>query len=425
MADSYAEDIVSAVLAAVTGLTTTGDNAFRGRVYEIPETSLPCVCVYQSGDFPLTNTSPWKFIDSELSIVVEAVVKDSSVQAETTLNQIRFEVAQFLQRDVTLGLSFVMNTTEGSASITLDGSTNEIVGRMRMEWVVLYRRVRDTFPQTSITAIGSGLNYPSISSPEGMAGLTSTSFAYLDPGVGQIRRYTVNTGTGAFTYSAQTTRANNKCDLTPTADDQLGVYYYLNSGTQSLIRRTSWSGAAWSDSGGSTSVGGSSAKVCKVATDVLVASTSAGGGVYSYAAGSYSLVASETPGTDGGPRPMAYRSDNLVAVLSPSGPHYHLRDWTWNGSTWSHSGNQLLVEVSGITQIIPMRSGTRLVAYSPTAHIAVVFDKIGASWFEIGRASVGSQSATLGTICGLAGTDYFVQVDATNKTFMLYHVEDI
>lgn len=142
MADHRAEDIVSAVLTKVTGLTTTGANAFRGRTYEIPETSVPCVCVYQGGDFPLTNTSPWKFIDSELSIVVEAIVKDSSVQAETTLNQIRFEVARALQQDVTQGLSYVMNTTEGSASITLDGSTNEVVGRMRMEWVVLYRRVR-------------------------------------------------------------------------------------------------------------------------------------------------------------------------------------------------------------------------------------------------------------------------------------------
>lgn len=142
MADHRAEDIVSAVLTKVTGLTTTGVNAFRGRTYEIPETSVPCVCVYQGGDFPLTNTSPWKFIDSELSIVVEAIVKDSSVQAETTLNQIRFEVSRALQQDVTQGLSYVMNTTEGSASITLDGSTNEIVGRMRMEWVVLYRRVR-------------------------------------------------------------------------------------------------------------------------------------------------------------------------------------------------------------------------------------------------------------------------------------------
>jgi len=277
-----------------------------------------------------------------------------------------------------------------------------------------------------ITAIGSGFNYPSISSPQGMAGLTATSFAYSDPSLDTLRRYTVDTGTGAITYSANATLGSVAIAMTQTGENQIGNWRYTGV-ANSPTGRATWNGSSFTLSGNPPASGiisnATSGRTCKVATDVMVVSTQNGGGTFSWGGSRWEIINGTTPGTDGGPRPMAYRSDNLVAVLSPSGAHYHLRDWTRNGSTWAHSGNQLLVEVSGITQIIPMRSGTRLVAYSPTEHIAVVFDKIGASWVEVGRAAVGSQSATQGTICGLSGTDYFVQVDATDKTFRLYRVD--
>lgn len=148
MADSRAENIITAIVTAVTSLDTTSANVFRGRVYELPETSLPCLCVYLGFDNPRSDggSSSWVYIDSDLTINIEAVVKDSSAQVDTTLNQIRYEIGQALQADITQGLAYVMNTTEGPAGVTLDGVGDETVGRMRMEWTVLYRRLRHVTP---------------------------------------------------------------------------------------------------------------------------------------------------------------------------------------------------------------------------------------------------------------------------------------
>lgn len=625
MADHRSEDIVAAVLTTVTGLATTGANAFRGRTYEIPETSVPCVCVYQGGDFPLTNTSPWKFIDSELSIVVEAIVKDSSVQAETTLNQIRYEVANALQADITLGLAYVMNTTEGSATITLDGSTNEIVGRMRMEWVVLYRRLRYTTPApvfvsatiladgvslevvfdrpivsgsatagfsrsvgsissgaisgstvtltipesfigenagtityntgtgslsgvdsevesfgpvaitnnstqtrtaptltgwivaangTSVTltfsenitgnpalgfsmtadavsvsltggaiagsqitftagttvyqgqmvlgsyssatgdiagaeadlatfsnsavtnnstqsagptisAVGSGLYDTEISSSfSGMAGLDSGSFAYLDANNDRIRRYTVNTGSGAIAFTTNGSKAVSGVNMTNVGTNAIGYYYYtLITG---IVRQYAWNGAAWDDSttsGQATISGSTTAQCCKVATNIMAVSTDNGDRTFSWGSDVYTQVTTTSPGTGTGPRPMAYLSENNVAVFSPSGGGYLLATYVWNGSTYAISGNALTVAVANITSATAMNGGARVVAYSRTTRTAYVYDRSGADWVLTGSAQVGTAAVSShGWICGIPGTQFFIHADITDRTFRLYSV---
>lgn len=156
MADHRAENILVAVLDKLSTLATTGDNAFRGRVYEIPEGELPAVCVYMGTDNPRSDSgsSGWWYIDSDLTLNIEAVAKTSSLQIDTVLNQIRFEVAQALQSDITQGLSYVINTTEGSASPEIDGAGEMVTGRLRMEYTILYRRVRYTVPQLSGITVG-------------------------------------------------------------------------------------------------------------------------------------------------------------------------------------------------------------------------------------------------------------------------------
>ena len=139
-----AERILAAVVTKLTGLTTTGTNVFRGRVYDLPDTSLPALLIFQGADRPLSDggSSSFRFLDGELSVRVEAVVKTSATQLDTLLNQIRKEVTIALQADVTQGLNFVMDTTEGTADVELNGEGDKPTGTLKMEWSILYRRLR-------------------------------------------------------------------------------------------------------------------------------------------------------------------------------------------------------------------------------------------------------------------------------------------
>lgn len=143
MADHRAEQIADAIVVKLTGLATTGANCFRGRVHELPDSSLPALCVYVGTDVPRSDggSSSFRYIDGDLTVMVEAVVKASS-GVDSTLIQIRKEVTIALQADVTQGLAFVMNTEEGAASIDLNGDGDKPVGRMRMDWTLRYRRSR-------------------------------------------------------------------------------------------------------------------------------------------------------------------------------------------------------------------------------------------------------------------------------------------
>lgn len=143
MADHRAEQIADAIVVKLTGLATTGANCFRGRVHELPDSSLPALCVYVGTDVPRSDggSSSFRYIDGDLTVMVEAVVK-ASIGVDSTLIQIRKEVTIALQADVTQGLAFVMNTEEGAASIDLNGDGDKPVGRMRMDWTLRYRRSR-------------------------------------------------------------------------------------------------------------------------------------------------------------------------------------------------------------------------------------------------------------------------------------------
>lgn len=144
MADHRAENIIAAVVTAVTGLTTTGARVYRGRRYELDVDASPSLCVYLGPDLPLSGPgdSPLAYQDSELTVYIEGVVKNSTTAVATTLNQIRHEVAVALNADHTQGLAYVHNTTEGETLLDIGVETDKPVGRMRTAWLFLYRRQR-------------------------------------------------------------------------------------------------------------------------------------------------------------------------------------------------------------------------------------------------------------------------------------------
>ena len=139
MALLRAEQIVVAVLAKVTGLTTTGTRVVRGRVYAIETT--PALTVAQGSDTPIeARTGSSVYLDSELDITITAHVKSSSTQIDTFLNLIRKEVYIALMADVTQGLSFVYLTEpKGASAPTLSGDADKPTAVMDMTFTFRYR----------------------------------------------------------------------------------------------------------------------------------------------------------------------------------------------------------------------------------------------------------------------------------------------
>lgn len=136
------EQILDAIVAAVTGLVTTGTNVKRARVYSEKDTALPSISVYQGGDSP-QDDSPFDRIDSHLTVITQYRVKTSSQQVDELLNQIDVEVTKALQADHTLGLAFVFDIEEGEADEPdLDNESSKPTASMRKSWTVKYQRSR-------------------------------------------------------------------------------------------------------------------------------------------------------------------------------------------------------------------------------------------------------------------------------------------
>ncbi len=102
-----AESILVAFTTAVTGLTQTGANVVRGRVY--PVDALPALTVNMGSEEPTTDPNI-SHQNEFLEIEVTAYVKDNA-GVDTALNKIRAEVYAAVMADHTLGLGYVENTT--------------------------------------------------------------------------------------------------------------------------------------------------------------------------------------------------------------------------------------------------------------------------------------------------------------------------
>lgn len=132
-----AEDIMDAVVTAVTGLTTTGSNVRRARVYDWDTT--PSLSVYMGQD-TVINELISGLLDWELIVVVESHVSGTSV--DQTINTIRKEVHSALMSDHTLGLNFVHDINPELAGEPELDAGDKPIARQRLEYKVTYRTSR-------------------------------------------------------------------------------------------------------------------------------------------------------------------------------------------------------------------------------------------------------------------------------------------
>ena len=116
MADHRAEQIMTALLAKLQPLATTGYSVHRARVYALTSDQVPGISLFMGPDEPVDDTiQTWSQIDSQLTVYIDAHVRDANT-AETDINRIRKEVVLAIMADYSLGLSFVLDAVEGPAS---------------------------------------------------------------------------------------------------------------------------------------------------------------------------------------------------------------------------------------------------------------------------------------------------------------------
>ena len=144
MADHRAEQIMDAIQTLLTGLTTTGTNVTRDRVYPIGTSINYALSLYQGSDDPASrDDQSWNILNSFLAFRIDIQVRlSSSTVISQQLNLIRKEIVFALQANPTLSLSFVVDLIEGSALEPVDDYGDQPISRQSFHWTVHYERSR-------------------------------------------------------------------------------------------------------------------------------------------------------------------------------------------------------------------------------------------------------------------------------------------
>ena len=130
------------IVTTLTGLTTTGSNVFRSRIFPLEETNLPALCIYTKSEASEYDTIGLpRSVNRVLDVAVEAYVKGVS-NYDNTLDTIAVEVEEAIAADITLGgVAKDAQITAFEADFAGDGEQPVAVGRFTI--TVEYRTVEN------------------------------------------------------------------------------------------------------------------------------------------------------------------------------------------------------------------------------------------------------------------------------------------
>ena len=130
------------IVTTLTGLTTTGSNVFRSRIFPLEETNLPALCIYTKSEASEYDTIGLpRSVNRVLDVAVEAYVKGVS-NYDNTLDTIAVEVEEAIAADITLGgVAKDAQITAFEADFAGDGEQPVAVGRFTV--TVEYRTVEN------------------------------------------------------------------------------------------------------------------------------------------------------------------------------------------------------------------------------------------------------------------------------------------
>lgn len=138
MADHMRKVIRDAVVAALTGLTSTGSNVHATRTQPLEAGHLPALCVYTLDEnSELHNMGPGRSLLRDLSLVVEAVAQANG-EIDDTLDQIALEVEAAMNADTTFG-GKTYDCFLASTRIAVRGAGEKDTGSAVMTFMLRYR----------------------------------------------------------------------------------------------------------------------------------------------------------------------------------------------------------------------------------------------------------------------------------------------
>lgn len=130
------------VVTTLTGLTTTGANVYRTRIYPLASGKLPGIAVYTSSETSLYETLNRPRTRSRtLELMVEGYAS-GTVNLDNTLDQIAVEVEEAMETDPTRN-GLAKDTQLTSTEIELVGEGESVAGVIKMTFEILYFTLED------------------------------------------------------------------------------------------------------------------------------------------------------------------------------------------------------------------------------------------------------------------------------------------
>lgn len=124
------QQIRDQIVTTLTGLTTTGSNVFRSRIFPLEQTKLPALCIFTKSEAIEFDTIGLpRSINRVLDVGVEAYVIGTA-NYDNSLDTIAVQVEEAIAADVTLGgLAKDAQVTAFEADFSGDGEQPVAVGR--------------------------------------------------------------------------------------------------------------------------------------------------------------------------------------------------------------------------------------------------------------------------------------------------------
>lgn len=133
---------------ALTGLTTTGSNVYKSRVYPIASNKLPGLLIYSKDEETEYNSMGLPRIQERTArFTLEIYVKGVSGY-DDSIDQICLEIEEAIYANITLG-GYASNTTVTSFDADFSGDGDQPAGLATLTVDVLYR-VREDNPDVAI-----------------------------------------------------------------------------------------------------------------------------------------------------------------------------------------------------------------------------------------------------------------------------------
>lgn len=136
------------IVAAVTGLDTTGANVFKSRVYPLSSGSLPALTVYtRSEDVMQSTMRKPRTIERTLTVSIDSYVQGLT-NYEDSLDAIAVEVENAITADVTRG-GYAKDTRITSFEADYSGDPDQPVASSTITIEVDYVTIEDD-PEVSV-----------------------------------------------------------------------------------------------------------------------------------------------------------------------------------------------------------------------------------------------------------------------------------